>query len=486
MSSSSTSDQELATAQQTALSEFATTLALLDAVPTDAAGAEAQKRLKRARMLHNVLTAKFPAVKLDDLAKMGAEWLHGMLDASYPAETALVDGGCADVEARDALLRVLDGAHEWVRRLVGVFALGGRLQPPPPSTGSSSTSSDAADATTSQSHHACKPDAAEAIRQALASGATLHEVVGPGAAAEGEVLGGKDGGVELWEALCWRRGALRYYTVSSAVGGGKAEGNGGKKKASAKSVGRAAAPCAALIDDAVAALRLLLHARGGVDDDANANANVAAAPPPPVKAGSALTLNYGIYSDTHLLALAFVGELCYWRWAGLVATTAAATAAAGPATDGGGGADGVSGGDGAGSEGGAVGGGAAGTAAPAPQAATATATAEASATAEADAEAWFAQAAVALHRYLLTVTVLMEGCGWATERAGELLRLLGGARPAALRAALQREAGVEERERACDDAAGGDRHVAVPAAAGALGGDAKAGASKKSNKKKGR
>ena len=93
---SSTEHGELSTAQQAALSEFATALALLDAVPTDAASADAQKRLKRARMLHNVLTAKFPEVKLDDLAKMGAEWLHGMLDASYPAETALVDGGCAE------------------------------------------------------------------------------------------------------------------------------------------------------------------------------------------------------------------------------------------------------------------------------------------------------------------------------------------------------------------------------------------------------
>ena len=136
---------------------------------------------------------------------------------------------------------------------------------------------------------------------------------------------------------------------------------------------------------------------------------------------------------------------------------------------------GEGGGDGAGSDGGdGADSGAAGAAAP-----------QAAANAEAEAEAWFAQAAVALHRYLLTVTVLMEGCGWSTERAGELIRLLGGAKPAALRAALQREAGVEERERACNDAAGGDRHMAVPAA-GAPGGDAKAGASKKSNKKKGR
>ena len=114
----------------------------------------ARKRLARAKMLHNVLSAKHPDVKLDDAAKMTAEWVHGMLDASFPAESAVVDGKFSesDIATYDALVALLDGAHQWVGELVGTFELAGRIQrvdPPPPSPlgGGSSNGGDAADGT---------------------------------------------------------------------------------------------------------------------------------------------------------------------------------------------------------------------------------------------------------------------------------------------------------------------------------------------------
>ena len=170
----------------------------------------ARKRLARAKMLHNVLSAKYPEVKLDDAAKMTAEWVHGVLDASYPAESAVVDGKFSesDSDTYDALLALLDGACQWVGELVGAFELAGRIQrvepDPPPSplgSGSSTSGGDAADG-------AAKVDMAAVIQRAFASGATLHEVA-PAAVPEAEVLG-----LELWEALCWRRGALRFYNAS--------------------------------------------------------------------------------------------------------------------------------------------------------------------------------------------------------------------------------------------------------------------------------
>ena len=71
-------------------------VALAKAVEADE---PAGKRLARAKMLHNVLSAKYPNVKLDDAAKMTAEWVHGVLDASYPAESAVVDGKFSDSDS---------------------------------------------------------------------------------------------------------------------------------------------------------------------------------------------------------------------------------------------------------------------------------------------------------------------------------------------------------------------------------------------------
>ena len=181
----------------------------------------------------------------------------------------------------------------------------------------------------------------------------------PAAGAEVELLG-----ADLWEALCWRRGALRYYIVASRV---KQAGEAADPDdaAAVAAAGAAAAPHAAEAEAAVGALLALLRARCEGDGG-----------------GGNRLLRYGIFSTTHLLALAYVGELAYWRWA-----------AGGGAADGG--------------------------------------------PAHADALKY-------VHRYQHVVDVLMAGCEWSTARSVELLRRLGGV--AKLRPVLARELPAAEAD----------------------------------------
>jgi hypothetical protein len=59
------------------------------------------------------------------------------------------------------------------------------------------------------------------------------------------------------------------------------------------------------------------------------------------------------------------------------------------------------------------------------------------------------RAAVSSHRYLYTVSVLMEGCGWAMEKQRELLGLLSAdLGTPAVAVALASEMGVLERDEA--------------------------------------
>lgn len=368
------------------LTAFPATMALLEPImaskfPTgpNKDAEEAQKRLGRAKMLHTVITAKLPALKLDDLKTMTGEWIHGALQASYPLEKALIDIGMTpDCRADLELLELLvDGAHNCVEALANLFAQAGRLKvvkaaaegngsedapPPPPPTAEA---------------------ASAAVRAAMSQGTAAFGEVVPSGVPATQILG-----AELWEALCWRRGALRYYVVSCAVKRAT-EGPPGAAPTEAKPAGReaqklaasAAAPLARTIDLATQALRHMLEARCDPSD-------------PAAMRKQPVLLTYGVYTDTHLLALAFLGELAYWRWA----------AAAGEESSSG---EGCSSGS---------------------------------------RLVWFRDAAVCVHRYLHTVDVLMEGCMWSTERSNELLGLLTeGEGERQVAKALAEEAGVAER-----------------------------------------
>ena len=475
---------------QTFLDAFPTRLALLDPLserlakaPVDA---DAQKRLKRARMLHMVVTSKVAAVKLSDLKTMTSEWIHGMLEATFPVESDIVDGefAAADRSALKAVLATLDGAHICARQLAALYREAGELQPKTPMAGGTDASGDdpppvieaggctSADVPTRPTEE----EAAQLVRSALSRGTPLRDVA---AAGVDEVL---VFGADLWEALLWRRGALRFYMASTAVkarlsalvrtvhstsgtvhstdshstdgtvysisdgddavkvaagaaasivasalaavdisegvignvgvgsgsggGGGGGGGSGSPRAGEAddsprageaddggaavinQRAGAAAASCVALLEETHGALSLLLTARRDPSQ-------------PEEAAEGATQLRYGVYSSTHLLALAFLGEVCYWRWA-----AADHEALVSPST-------------------------AAGSAA----------------------ALWYGRAAVCVHRYLHTVSILMEGCGWSVAKLRELSELLQAGRADAFAHALESEVGVPETEAALRKAA---------------------------------
>ena len=478
---------------QAYLSTFPATLALLDPIEARMAPieADAQKRLMRARLLHSVVTSKAAALKLSDLKTMTTEWIHGMLDATFPLESSIVDEGFADGDelALRVVLAALDGAHAVAGKLAALYREAGELKahPASPAKASRDGRTDKAAASASASSDMPKRpsevEAAELVRRALASGAPLQEAVSAGVD-ELQVFG-----ADLWEALLWRRGALRFYMVSTAVrtrlGAADArvvsrasDGSAAKVKeagfdegaaeVSAAEVAEAEvaeAAAASIVSIALAAVDLSDHRSAGgtiaavdLSDHRGAGGTIgrAAAAVTNRHAGTAagpnahlieeaysalslllmarrdphaaleslpLQLRYGIYSTTHLLGLAFLCELSYWRWAagaaephglGAVAVASADAADAADHTD-------VL-------TTAVVGGGAAPTTA---------------------ADLWMRRAAVSSHRYLYTVSVLMEGCGWAMEKQRELLGLLSAelGKPA-VAAALALEMGVSEREEA--------------------------------------
>ena len=463
---------------QAYLSTFPATLALLDPIEARMAPieADAQKRLMRARLLHSVVTSKAAALKLSDLKTMTTEWIHGMLDATFPLESSIVDEGFADGDelALRVVLAALDGAHAVAGKLAALYREAGELKahPASPAKASRDGRTDKAAASASASSDMPKRpsevEAAELVRRALASGAPLQEAVSAGVD-ELQVFG-----ADLWEALLWRRGALRFYMVSTAVrtrlGAADArvvsrasDGSAAKVKeagfdegaaeVSAAEVAEAEvaeAAAASIVSIALAAVDLSDHrGAGGTNGRAaaavtNRHAGTAAGPnahlieeaysalslllmarrdPHAALESLPLQLRYGIYSTTHLLGLAFLCELSYWRWAAGAAEPHGLGAGAVASADAADAADHTDVLTTA-----VVGGGAAPTTA---------------------ADLWMRRAAVSSHRYLYTVSVLMEGCGWAMEKQRELLGLLSAelGKPA-VAAALALEMGVSEREEA--------------------------------------
>jgi hypothetical protein len=242
--------------------------------------APARKRLARTGMLYNVLMARFPETKLEDVRTMAIEWLEGAMEATFAVENAVGEGNFSDDEATGALLSVLDAGATWVHVLVGAYREAGRLR---------SRAGSGLSVREEPAAPISREEAARLLSEACASGCVgASEALPEHVAPEIEVLG-----VDVWEALCWRRGSLRYYVVSTRVKEALAllpDGAGHTDDAQRnRAAGRAVGGLAQLIDDAVDALSTLLDAR-----------------PDPCSR----TLSWGIYSTTHLLALAYLGELC--------------------------------------------------------------------------------------------------------------------------------------------------------------------------------
>jgi hypothetical protein len=338
---------------------------------------------------------------------MTGEWIHGVLEATFPLETSIVDADCTDAETLAELLLALDRVRELAERITALFRKEGRLKPPPnEDPGEVAEVGTGAGGSRDAQRRPTEAEVAEQLQSAIKAGAPLSDASTADRISEpAQVLG-----VELWEAVCWRRAALRYYMAAAAVRAVLGDPSSGEGTADLHATnqrnGGAARPLCRLLEDAHAALSLLFAARR----EPEAPAGFA---PVRTRQGCLTALQYGIFSTTHLLALAFDGEICYYRWAASLIHDAEEGAPAnvegGPSPP------------------------------PPPPAAAAR-----GASGDLD---WHARAALRVHRYLHTVDVLMEGCGWDTAKSRELLRLLS-TKPEALARALQGEVGVAEREMA--------------------------------------
>ena len=427
----------------------------------------AQKKLDRARMLHNVLATRLAqqgvVPKVDDVKKLCIEWIHGLLEATFPLESALVDAECADGAALGKLLAALDGAKE-------IAVMLAKISPPAEAPATAPASAPAAASSSDSPRLATEAEAAELLQNAAASASAVWRDVVPGSAPEASALG-----YELWEALCWRRGALRYYMAATYINGrlqstateaaasdmilklnlrtaatatttapsAEAEAEANRVEAAAakanKRSGAAAIPDMELLSDAHFALMLLLAARRDRTDLEDGADGAGGSDLPLSAEKTAQALKYGVYSTTHLLALAFDVEVCYWRWGACLEGKGAVV----DVSDAGGEAS---------------------VAAP-----------------EGEAGEWHKRACVSAHRYLHTVLVLMEGCGWETARTAELLQLLSVGRAEKVAKALKGEEGVAERETAM-------LTLSAPAKAMAPGNESASadGGGKKASGKKGR
>ena len=277
--------------EQRAISEFGVVLKsmtrlqpFLDKLRDDADVIAGQKRLCRAAMLHRVLLERFPRTKVEDVRTMSVEYLHGMLEATWPLETRLSDAGFVDEAAVNPLIAALDTAGRWAHTLTVLMQEAGECAAEEVESSSNDT----------PLTHA---QAADFIRSATAAGdAKMGEVISRGASPQVHVLG-----ADLYESLCWRRGALRYYVAKSLV----TRASGGQRT-DLDAAGSALAAHGELLADALAALRLLLGARGSEGGGGESGGRMRQ------------LLSWGIYSTTHLLALAYSGELSAYHWALLV------------------------------------------------------------------------------------------------------------------------------------------------------------------------
>ena len=323
-------------AERRAIDAFAAVLSSCDGFALEGLDDDGLRRMKRGKMLHGVIALKFPATKREDLRTMAREWVRGMLETTYPLEKrasrSRFAGPGDGAVARD-LAACYDAAAAWAGRHL-VPALGVPTAPGPDPRGGepAAAGGGAVD----------EREAKKLLEAALADGsANFDEVVGEAPAPESGALT-----VDLWESLNWRRGALRYYVATVRCGLGPKDAS-----PAPEALAELARDLAPELEAGVAALCAMLDARGG---DAFAGSV------PKARARSAV--DFGVYGTTHLLGLAYAGELCYVRS--------------------------LAGGEGA--------------------------------------AAWRDRALKLVHRYVFVVEVLMEGCGWSVDRPKELIGLLGG------------------------------------------------------------
>jgi hypothetical protein len=279
----SADDADAAALRNKAVTEFASVIATLDGVELDASEADALKKMKRGAALRGVMAAK-GCDKPETLETMAREWVGGMLVATYALEKAASSRRFVQEGDRD-LVRTLnkcyDATSTWAEtHLVKALGLAKKK----------------ADDDEQRPSCEARPDpvpeaeARRLVNEALRRGtAQFEDYAGDDPAPAAVALQ-----TDTWEALNWRRGALAYYVTATVCGLGK--GN-----PTSNELAKSAVAIKDELEAGVAAIGRVLDARGG--DALHSD----------LKPATQAT-DYGVWSTTHLLGMAYAGEQAYILW----------------------------------------------------------------------------------------------------------------------------------------------------------------------------
>ena len=277
------SDDADAALRNKAVTEFASVIATLDGVELDKSEGDALKKMKRGAALRGVMAAK-GCDKPETLETMAREWVSGMLVATYALEKAASSRRFVAKGDRDlvkTLNKCYDATSTWAEtHLVAALGL----------TKKTNDEEEQRPSCEARPDPVPEAEARRLVNEALRRGtAQFEDYAGDDPAPAALALQ-----TDTWEALNWRRGALAYYVTATVCGLGK--GNPSSDELSKKAV--------AVRDEleaGIAAIGRVLDARGG--DALHSELR---------KATQAT--DYGVWSTTHLLGMAYAGEQAYILW----------------------------------------------------------------------------------------------------------------------------------------------------------------------------
>ncbi len=279
----SADDADAAALRNKAVTEFASVIATLDGVELDKSEADALKKMKRGAALRGVMAAK-GCDKPETLETMAREWVSGMLVATYALEKAassrrFVQQG--DRELVSTLNKCYDATSTWAEtHLVKALGL----------TKKTNDDDEQRPSCEARPDPVPEAEARRLVNEALRRGtAQFEDYAGDDPAPAALALQ-----TDTWEALNWRRGALAYYVTATVCGLGKVNPSSSELATSAVAVRDE-------LEAGIAAIGRVLDARGG--DALHSD----------LKPATQAT-DYGVWSTTHLLGMAYAGEQAYILW----------------------------------------------------------------------------------------------------------------------------------------------------------------------------
>eukprot|EP00039_Didymoeca_costata_P025276 m.12823 g.12823 ORF g.12823 m.12823 type:complete len:390 (+) comp4736_c0_seq1:128-1297(+) len=222
--------------------------------------------------------------------------IEGLLEMSFPADEALVNSGFQDTAGVDIAMDRLDSAAAKVSKLQLLFNNAG-VDPSLTAEGAKQQN-DLPPEVMKMLEDAMKKKDAKKKEITTKPGITKENVKKSWESEDGRMSTVVS--ETLWESLCWQRGAFQHVYIAS------------KFNKLDEDATEAPLP-ALLLDRAIKNLHHMLHAQGpplsDFDDPKTWTLRTAKQ-----NDETSLLFHHGIYSSTHLLALKYLVELCYWRW----------------------------------------------------------------------------------------------------------------------------------------------------------------------------